>query len=64
MVEKEREPLDSDDLAARLKQLLDEVGHGDWLTPMAEQYYSLARGAIEQAQRFATLAHYNRMQGR
>jgi hypothetical protein len=30
----------------------------------AEQYMLLAIGALEQAERFAKLAHYNLMQGR
>ena len=34
------------------------------LPPMAEQYYLLAIGAIEQAQRYAKLAHYHLMQGK
>lgn len=54
------------DLAERLEKLRAEcLFEGDVaLPPMAEQHYLLAISAIEQAQRFAKLAHYNLMQGR
>ena len=58
--------IDPEDLAKRTKGLRAEAMiEGDaTMPPMAEQYHLLALGALEQAERFATLAHYHLMQGR
>lgn len=58
--------VDPDDLATRVRSLrLEALLDGDVATsPMAEQYYLLALSALEQAERFAKLAHYHLMQGR
>jgi hypothetical protein len=57
-----------EDLAKRANDLHTEaLFEGDapiLLSPMAEQYYLLAINALEQAERFARLAHYNLMQGK
>ena len=58
--------MDPEDLANRARDLRTEaLGEGDVaMPPMAEQYHLLALGALEQAERFARLAHYHLMQGR
>lgn len=58
--------MDPEDLAKRARDLRDEAKIEDdaAMPPMAEQYHLLALGALEQAERFARLAHYHLMQGR
>ena len=58
--------MDPEDLAKRVNDLrVDAIIEGDSaIPPMAEQYHLLALGSLEQAERFAKLAHYHLMQGR
>ena len=58
--------MDPEDLAnaarnLRVKALIEDDAA---MPPMAEQHHLLALGALEQAERFAKLAHYHLMQGR
>ena len=58
--------MDPEDLAnaardLRVKALIEDDAA---MPPMAEQYHLLALAALEQAERFAKLAHYHLMQGR
>jgi hypothetical protein len=58
--------IDPEDLAKRAGDLRSEALIEDdaAMPPMAEQYHLLALGALEQAERFAKLAHYHLMQGK
>ena len=58
--------IDPEDLAKRANDLRTEAAiEADLaMPPMAEQYHLLSLGALEQAERFARLAHYHLMQGR
>lgn len=58
--------MDPEDLANAARDLRVKALIKDDVTmpPMAEQYHLLALNALEQAERFANLAHYHLMQGR
>ena len=58
--------IDPEDLANRTHDLRVEamLEEDVAMSPMAEQYHLLALSALEQAERFARLAHYNLMQNR
>jgi hypothetical protein len=60
--------IDPEDLAKRISSLRDAALFNGpvadrAMAPMTEQYYLLAISALEQAERFATLSHYNEMRG-
>ena len=60
------EELDEESLPKEVERLRGRVLFSEWahLEPSAEQYVLLAVGALEQAQRFATLALYAQRRAR
>jgi hypothetical protein len=58
--------LHPEDLAVKIGALRGEAlfnEDGPHASPQAEQFYLLALSTLEQAERFATLAHYHLMKG-
>jgi hypothetical protein len=56
--------LNQSELLGKACETVLKQANSEGLPPQAEQFYLLAVGALEQAQRFAQLASYAEMQAR